>query len=189
MIKIRPVLRTTGLTLGGHPLYIGEEIQGYSRFRFRLTGFYEPPGHTEDPSRYMQLDEIGIGFNGNNPVYGPEYWFKISQELSHATNWDSNRPIDNLINGIIGTEAGKYDYTYNSGYKDTYYVQIVFDSLPGAITPTSIGVYVPNNIENHPQVPGNIELAGYIDGNWVVLGNVLGSQLTLNNSTETVVSI
>lgn len=29
MIKIRPLLRTTGLTLGGgHPLYIGEEIAG-----------------------------------------------------------------------------------------------------------------------------------------------------------------
>lgn len=28
MIKIRPLLRTTGLTLSGHPLYIGEEIAG-----------------------------------------------------------------------------------------------------------------------------------------------------------------
>jgi hypothetical protein len=182
-------MKVSGLTFRGHPLYLGEEIPGYSRFRFRLTGFYMPTGHYENPEHYMQLDEIGIGFNGNNPVYGPTYWSKVSTELSNATNWDSNRPIDNLMNGIIGTEAGKYDYTYNSGYKDTYYVQIVFDSLPGVITPTSIGVYVPNNIENHPQVPGKVELSGYSDGNWVVLGSVLGSQLTLTNGTETVVSI
>ena len=179
----------TGLTFRGRPLYLGEEIQGYSRFRIRLTGFYMPPGHYEDPARYMQLDEIGIGFGGNDPVYGPEYWYKISREISNAASWDSNRPVDNLINGVIGTEAGKYDYTYNSGYKDTYYVQLVFDSMVGVITPTSIGVYVPNNIESHPQVPGKIELAGYKDGNYVVLGSVLGSQLTLTNGAQTVVNI
>lgn len=180
----------TGLTFRGRPLYLSEEIQGYTRFKLKLTGY--AGRESQNPARYVQWDEVGIGYDNNPPVYGPANWTIISYTLYDATDYEGRDSLRFLMDGYWNDSGGynsKFDARYNSGCLDTWYGEIIFDSVHGPIIPTSMGFYAPLNIQNHPQTPGKFELSGQMNNNWVVLGSVFGSQLTLTNNAQTVVNI
>lgn len=146
----------------------------------------------QNPQRYIQWDEVGVGWNGLGPFYGPDYWSIESYGLHDATDWgDRTGTIRYLFDGYWGDAGGynsKFDATYNEGCENTWYGEVIFTSLNGPIEPDSMGFYAPLNIQSHPQVPGLFELYGWDGAAWVLITSVNGNQLTLINNECTVIT-
>ena len=167
-----------------------ESFSGYTRFKLKLTGY--AGREYQNPARYVQWDEVGIGYDNNSPVYGPANWTIVSYTLHDATDFGGRDSLPLLMDGYWGDAGGynsKFDATYDPGCLDTWYGEIIFDSVNGPIIPTSMGFYAPMNIQRHPQTPGKFELYGQANGDWVLLATVNGSQLTLVDHALTVINI
>ena len=95
MLRINGSLIKTGnslLTISGTT-----PVPGYSRFMLKISGFYTPQ-MWQNPQRYIQWDEVGVGWNGLGPFYGPDYWsiesFSTTQIYTHVDEEALQRAVD-----------------------------------------------------------------------------------------------
>ena len=169
-----------------HIITSGGGASSYNRYKIKATGCVRETGN---PQRYCQWGYIGLGSNGNNPVYGFTYYTVESYQLVNGTYWatylDSNYPLSNWL---MGNNNYKCDYTYNSGLKDDCYAEVIFTTNE-TISPTSIGLVAANNANSYPQRPEHFYLYGWNGSDWDLLIDVLGENTNSGNSAETIVPI
>lgn len=159
---------------------------GYSRFKIVMLGAVRETGN---PNRYCQWCKVGLGWNGDNPVYGQTYYSVESYELVNGTYWaaylDSNYPPSNLF---VNDLNKKIDWTYNEGHKDDCYLEVIFNTND-IIAPTSIGLKSSNNAISYQQRPEYFKLYGWNGNDWELIATVNGEDTLSGNNAETIVSI
>ena len=159
---------------------------GYSKFKIEMLGTVRETGN---PGRYCQWCKVGLGWNGNNPVYGSSYYAVESYNLVNGTYWatylDTNYPPSNLF--VDGLNK-KIDWTYNTGHKDDCYLEVIFTTNE-SIIPTSIGLIAASNANSYPQRPEYFKLYGWNGDEWVLITTVNGEDTFSGNNAETIVSI
>lgn len=159
--------------------------KAYSKYKIVLEGTIRETG---DPDRYCQWCKVGLGWNGNNPVYGSSYYTVESYDLVNGTYWstysESNYPPSNLF---VDNLNKKIDWTYNTGHKDDCYLEVVFNTN-NAITPSSIGLISTDNANSYPQRPEYFKLYGW-DNGWDLITVVYGEDTTSGSNAESIFNI
>lgn len=175
--KLRPI--THIITSGTRP------TKSYSKYKIVLEGTVRETG---DPYRYCQWCKVGLGWNGNNPVYGSSYYTVESYDLVNGTYWatysESNYPPSNLF---VDNLYKKIDWTYNTGHKDDCYLEVIFNTN-NAIVPTSIGLISPDNAYNYTQRPEYFKLYGW-DNGWNLITTVNGEDTLSGDNAESIFNL
>lgn len=116
-------------------------VRKYKSFKWVLSGRWnQGSGNSGGTRTYMQWDELGIGFDGGNVSYGPDYWTFDSYTLDGTPFAADIRMPPVLLGGTWGTEESKFDAS------NFVSLTLYFHTTSGdAILPTSIGLYSANN--------------------------------------------